>query len=114
MNPATRTRTATALALVAVVLAVLFVLPPPWAFNVLAAIAVLGLLEWAELAGVEHLPARLAYALGLVATLQLGRLFAPAILVWIVLGAAALWWLLAAAWVTAYQLRGIPGLDRPY
>lgn len=90
----------TALVLLAVLLAVLFYLPVAVGVGFLALVVLLGAWEWAAFAGLTRPAARALYvlavaALGLVAWRTSGR--TADWMVW--MEAAALWWLVALAWL---------------
>lgn len=72
-------------------------------------------LEWAQLAGFAHRAMRIAYALvSVVAALASAFVWRgqPAA-VSVLLALGCLWWLVAAAWVIHYQLRGGPTPRQP-
>lgn len=96
-----RTRVATALVLLALLLAVLFWLPAVAAVGCLGAIVLLGAWEWAGFAGLAGTLRRLGYvaAVALGCALAFATSGSSATLAgW--MAAAALWWLVALAWLT--------------
>jgi phosphatidate cytidylyltransferase len=109
MSSSLKARIATALLLAGVVVVVLLFLPPAVA-TVLITIAIFAAAwEWAGFARLTSLAARLAYAAGvsialvLVETLTLDLRWLE-----IVLRAAALWWLVAFAWLALRAQAGGP------
>ena len=102
-----RQRVMTGMALVLALLATILWLPPVWAAAVLVLVVVLAAFEWAGLAGLESLPARLGYVL-LVAALCLllhRTVPGPDALI-AALGAAMLWWFAALLWIVLAPARG--------
>lgn len=112
-----RTRIATALVLAALLLVVLFYLPPGAGVGVVAALILLGAWEWARFAGLEGPVARLSYVLlaAILCAFAWDHTYRP--VEWrLLMAAAALWWAVAFAWVlflprqTNWLGAGIAGL----
>jgi phosphatidate cytidylyltransferase len=100
MNSGLRARIGTALLLAAVVVVVLTLLEP-WIASILVVVAMFFAgYEWAGFARLRSVPARLAYASSIVIVLGVAEMLArdPQWLL-LLLRAAALWWLLAFAWL---------------
>jgi phosphatidate cytidylyltransferase len=100
MNSALRARIATALLLAAIVIVVLVFLPPAVA-AVLISLAIFAAgWEWAAFARITSIAGRLTYAAGIVLLLAGAEILArdPRLLE-LMLRAAALWWLVAFAWL---------------
>ena len=95
-------RIITALILAPVALAGVFLLPLTGFGFFIAAIIMLAAWEWANLSGFENRPFRLAYALAIGAFCGL-TLFLPPFLI---LGLAAVWWLIAFILVKQYPESG--------
>ena len=95
-----KTRIATAVVLALIVLTVLFVLPPIAGVATVAVLLLGGAWEWARFAGLTRTPARLGYVL---ATALAGALAWVSSGDWAgwqwLMAAAALWWLVAFAWL---------------
>jgi phosphatidate cytidylyltransferase len=95
-----RTRVATAAVSAAVVLVVLFVLPPAAGIGFLALLVLAGAWEWARFAGLSGPVGRLLYVLAAAALAAVAwerTRFAPSLQ--LLLTAAAVWWLLAFVWL---------------
>ena len=109
MSSSLKARIATALLLAGVVIVVLLYLPPAVA-TVLITVAIFGAAwEWAGFARLTSVPARLAYAASIsivlvtVETLALDPRWLE-----LVLRAAAIWWLIAFAWLALRAQAGGP------
>ena len=95
-----KTRIATALVLAALLLVVLFYLPPGAGVGMVAALTLLGAWEWARFAGLEGPVARLSYVLlaAILCALAWDHTYRP--LEWrLLMAAATLWWLVAFGWI---------------
>ena len=93
-----RQRVATALLLAALVVAILFWLPPGVAVTAVMVVVAAGAWEWAGLAGIAAQSGRIAYAAAVMLCVAFAWLLAtPAMqaLLW----CSAAWWLAATAWV---------------
>jgi len=102
-------RLVTGLVLAGAVIAATLWLPPLMTIGLFACVTVLGGLEWSGLAGLSQPALRLCYALLCVVPVAVslgGGAAAPQLLRLAVAGAA--WWLVAVAWVLAYQRNGSP------
>lgn len=102
-----RQRVLTAIVLVLALLATILWLPPAWAAAALALVIVLAAFEWAGMAGLVSLPAKLGYALLVVAVCVLLHfaVFGPGVLV-AVLAVTMLWWFAALLWIVLAPARG--------
>lgn len=102
-------RLVTGLVLASAVIGATLWLPPPFTVGLFACVTVLGGLEWGALAGLPQPVFRLGYALLTVAPVAAsfvgGAAVAP--LLWLA-AAGCVWWLIAVAWVLAYQRSGTP------
>ena len=109
MNSALRARIATALLLAAVVIVVLVYLPPSVAAVLISVAVFFAGWEWAGFAKLRSVAARLAYASAIVIVLAAAEMLArdPAWLL-LLLRAAALWWLVAFAWLALRARAGGP------
>ena len=100
MNGALRARIVTALLLAALVIVVLVGLPPEVAVAMIAVAIFAAGYEWAGFARLQSLPARLAYAAAILLVLTGAEILAadPR---WLkgILRIAAVWWLIAFAWL---------------
>jgi phosphatidate cytidylyltransferase len=95
-----RTRVITALVMAALLLGVLFALPPGAGRGLFAALVLLGAWEWARFAGLAAWLPRLAYVLAVAALCALAWRMSEAREQWLALmAAAAAWWLLAFGWL---------------
>ncbi len=95
-----RTRVLTAAVLACILLAGLFLMPPPWAVVAFGAVFTIGAWEWAGFGALRGRAARLAYAAG-AALLMLAawRWTATPGHLMLLLGAACAWWVIAFAWL---------------
>jgi phosphatidate cytidylyltransferase len=95
-----RTRIATALVLVAVLLVVLFYLPPEAGVGFVGALTLLGAWEWAQFAGMTEPLHRLLYVLlaALLCGLAWDHTYSARALQ-VLMAAAAAWWLIAFTWL---------------
>jgi len=109
MSSSLRARIATALLLAGVVIAVLLLLPPAVA-TVLITVAIFGAAwEWAGFARLTSVPARLAYAASIsIALVTVETLALDPRWLELVLRAAAIWWLIAFAWLALRAQAGGP------
>jgi len=94
-----RTRVMTALAAFAVLLIVLFILPPVAARLVFAILILAGVWEWSGLLKLESRSARISYVLLIGALLAAAAGLANEVAVEMVLKIALAWWLIALIWV---------------
>lgn len=100
MSDSLRQRILTAAVLIVVLLAVLFALPPPALLVLLSAVVLLGAWECAALFGLRRAAPRLAYVLLVGAAVAFAwRLAGSRAGLEGLLGAAALWWLIALGWI---------------
>jgi phosphatidate cytidylyltransferase len=93
-----RQRVPTALLLAALVVAILFWLPPGVAVTAVMVVVTAGAWEWAGLAGIAAQSGRIAYAAAVMACVAFAWLLAMPglhVLLW----CSAAWWLAATAWV---------------
>jgi phosphatidate cytidylyltransferase len=102
-----RQRVVTALALAALVIAILFWMPPAAAVTAVAVVVMAGAWEWAGFAGLATSSQRIGYvaAMGVAAWAAWRATAEPAGLA-LFLCVTALWWLIAALWVTFGSRRG--------
>lgn len=108
-------RIATASILSAVVVGSVLMLSSTITFTLFLVIGALGLGEWARLAGMTGIGARVLYAgavVVLVIMLREAVVAAPIALPALLIG--AVWWSLAALWVIAFQMRAQPVLRAPW
>jgi phosphatidate cytidylyltransferase len=95
-----RTRVLTALVLAALLLTVLFYLPPDAGVGFIAAVTLLGAWEWARFAGLEGPTGRLTYVLICAILCALAWDYTHDARRWhALMVGAALWWVLAFAWL---------------
>src|SRR5712671_4773724 len=95
-----RTRMLTALVLAAIVLPVMLLLPPVAGVALVALLLLAGAWEWSRFAGLARVPSRLGYVLGVALVGALAWLSSSAWAGWQwLMAAAALWWLVAFAWL---------------
>ncbi len=100
MSESLRNRVITAAVLIALLLVVLFVLPPIATLALLTLIVLLGAWEWSAFLKARRLWARAAYVVGIAAILPLAWHFsATREGLELQLGAAALWWVIALGWI---------------
>ncbi len=100
MSDSLRQRILTAAVLIVVLLAVLFALPPTAMLVLLSAIVLCGAWECSALFGLRHAALRLGYVLLVAAAVALAwRLAGSRAGLEGLLGAAALWWLIALGWI---------------
>jgi len=106
-----RTRILTAAVLAVILLAGLFLLPPPWAVLAFGAVFTLGAWEWSGFGALRGLGGRAAYAAGfaLVSFAAWKWSAAPAHLT-LLLGAACAWWAIALVWLSFIPPRSHPML----
>jgi phosphatidate cytidylyltransferase len=109
VNAALRARVGTALLLAALVVVVLVALPPDVAVALIAVAIFVGGYEWAGFARLQSVPARLAYAAAVLLVLT-GAEVLTADPRWLslILRIAALWWLVAFAWLALRAKAGGP------
>ncbi|MEQ8230502.1 MAG: phosphatidate cytidylyltransferase [Gammaproteobacteria bacterium] len=108
-------RLVTGAVLATVVIGAMLWLPVAFVFTLCCLVAVLGGSEWAALAGITAAPARAVYAL-LPAAIAVALWFDAAGTQGLLAAALAgcTWWLLAIAWVVAYQYSGGPAVRRSF
>jgi phosphatidate cytidylyltransferase len=96
-----RTRILTAAILACILLAGLFLLPPPWAVLAIGAAFTIGAWEWAGFGALRERGARAAYAAGVALLLLLAWRWSalPAHLL-LLLSAACAWWAIALLWLS--------------
>ena len=95
-----RTRVATAVVLAALLLVVLFYMPPGAGVGFIAGLTLLGAWEWARFAGLEGPVSRLGYVLIAAILCAFAWDHTYTAHAWrLLMVAAALWWLLAFAWI---------------
>ena len=106
-----RTRIFTAALLAVILLAGLFLLPPPWAVLAFGAVFTIGAWEWSGFAALRGRGSRTIYATGfaLVSFLAWRWSAAPAHLL-VLLGAACAWWAAALLWLSFVPPRANPSL----
>jgi phosphatidate cytidylyltransferase len=106
-----RTRVLTAAVLACILLAGLFLLPPPWAVLAFGMVFTIGAWEWAGFGALRAPPARLAYAatVALVLLLTWRWSAAPPHLL-LLLRAACAWWVIALLWLSSVPARHQPML----
>ncbi len=101
MSDSLRSRVITAAILIALLLAVLFGLPPGATVIVLALTVLVGAWEWSGFVEPRRLWVRGAYVVLIAAALALAwRLSGTRAGLELLLGGALLWWLVALAWIT--------------
>ncbi len=102
-------RLVTGLVLAGTVIGATLALPPPVTIVLFACVTVLGALEWSGLAGLTGVGRRVGYALLTVAPVAVAVASDAftAQLLWLAVAGCA-WWVVAAAWVLAYQRSGAP------
>lgn len=101
-------RVVTALLLAPLAIAIILLLPTPVLAVIIAGLCLLALWEWTRLSGMRDRRLRAAsLALATIAFVALW-LWRGTIPVWIVIGAGALWWLLALAWLKAFSFGAAP------
>jgi phosphatidate cytidylyltransferase len=106
-----RTRILTAAVLACVLLAGLFLLPPPWAVLAFGAVFTLGAWEWGVFGALRGMAARLLYAAGVALMLLLAwRWSAATAHLMVLLGAACAWWAVALIWLVLAPSRHRPML----
>ncbi|HWY94220.1 MAG TPA: phosphatidate cytidylyltransferase [Steroidobacteraceae bacterium] len=96
-----RTRILTAAILACILLAGLFLLPPPWAVLAIGATFTVGAWEWAGFGALRGTGARTAYAAGVAVLLVLAwRWTAYPKHLMLLLSAACAWWAIALLWLS--------------
>ena len=96
-----RTRILTAAVLACILLAGLFLLPPPWAVVAIGAAFTIGAWEWAGFGALRGTGARTAYAAGVAVLLVLAwRWTAHPKHLMLLLSAACAWWAIALLWLS--------------
>ncbi len=101
-----RTRVLTAAALAAVLLVVLFSLPPLVGAVLFAAVLLLGAWEWAQFAGLRSWPGRIGYVFATGLLCAAGWYGTRATAQWLALmAAAAVWWAVAFLWLSLAPAR---------
>ncbi|HHH36159.1 MAG TPA: phosphatidate cytidylyltransferase [Gammaproteobacteria bacterium] len=101
-------RLLTAAVLVPLFLAAILWLPTPWVMTLFALVVAQGAWEWAGLAGFAG-GLRLAYVIAIVLLLAvLGRFLNHPWLLWLLLGLALTWWLIALAWIRRSETMALP------
>jgi len=96
-----RTRILTAAILACILLAGLFLLPPPWAVVAIGAAFTIGAWEWAGFGALHGTGARTAYAAGVAVLLVLAwRWTAYPKHLMLLLSAACVWWAIALLWLS--------------
>ena len=104
-----RTRILTAAVLAGILLAGLFLLPPPWAVWAFGAVFTIGAWEWAGFGELRAPPARIAYATGVALVLLLAwRWSAEPPRLMLLLRAACVWWAIALLWLSSAPARHQP------
>lgn len=101
-------RVITALVLTPLAIAVIVLLPTPAFACIMAVLALLGMHEWARLAGLQSQPGRIVALLAgaaLLGTVWWARDTAAWLLV---IAAGALWWLVAMAWLRRFSFAAAP------
>jgi phosphatidate cytidylyltransferase len=106
-----RTRIVTAVILACVLLAGLFLLPPPWAVLAFGAVFTIGAWEWAAFGALRTPVYRIAYAAGMALLMFIAWRWTedPAHLL-LLLGAACAWWAVALLWLCLVPSRHHPAL----
>jgi phosphatidate cytidylyltransferase len=106
-----RTRILTAAVLACLLLAGLFLLPPPWTVLAFGAVFTVGAWEWAGFGALRGSAARLAYAAGVAVLLAAAWQWTavPEHLL-LLLGAACGWWAIALLWLSLAPARHHPAL----
>ena len=106
-----RTRILTAAILACILLAGLFLLPPPWAVLAIGATFTVGAWEWAGFGALRGTGARTAYAAGVAVLLVLAwRWTAYPKHLMLLLSAACAWWAMAFLWLSLGPARHNPTL----
>jgi phosphatidate cytidylyltransferase len=106
-----RTRILTAAILACILLAGLFLLPPPWAVVAIGAVFTIGAWEWAGFGALRGTGARTAYAAGVAVLLVLAwRWTAYPKYLLLLLSAACAWWVIALLWLSWGSPRHHPTL----
>jgi phosphatidate cytidylyltransferase len=104
-----RTRILTAAVLACVLLAGLFLLPPPWAVFAFGAVFTIGAWEWGVFGALQGMAPRLLYAAGVALMLLLAwRWSAASAHLLLLLGAACAWWAVALIWLVLAPSRHRP------
>lgn len=101
-------RVITALVLTPLAIAVVVLLPTPAFACVMAVLGLLGMYEWARLAGLQSQPARIATLLAGAAMLALVWWARDTQAWWMIIAAGVLWWLLAMAWLRRFSFAAAP------
>jgi phosphatidate cytidylyltransferase len=101
-----RTRILTAAVLACILLAGLFLLPPPWAVPAFGAVITIGAWEWSGFGGLRRTAPRAVYAAGIALLSFIAWRWTtdPAHLV-LLLGAACVWWVIALLWLSLIPAR---------
>jgi phosphatidate cytidylyltransferase len=99
-----RQRVITAIIALAVLITVLYVLPPVVAQAIVAAVMLAGAWEWSHLIGCDTALKRWIYVLAILAVLVVVT-FAPGVNAELILGVSLVWWLGALLWSFFYPTR---------
>jgi len=106
-----RTRIVTAVILACILLAGLFLLPPPWAVLAFGAVFTIGAWEWAAFGALRRAPYRIAYAAGMALLMLIAwRWTEYPVHLLVLLGATCVWWLIALLWLSLVPSRHHPAL----
>jgi phosphatidate cytidylyltransferase len=106
-----RTRIVTAVILACILLAGLFLLPPPWAVLGFGAVFTIGAWEWAAFGALRSARYRIAYAAGMALLMLIAwRWTEYPVHLLLLLGAACIWWLIALLWLSLAPSRHHPAL----
>jgi phosphatidate cytidylyltransferase len=101
-----RTRVLTATVLACILLAGLFLLPPPWAVAAFGAVFAIGAWEWGAFGALRGGAARAAYTVGVALLLFLTwRWTADRAHLMLLLCAACAWWVIALLWLSLIPSR---------
>lgn len=106
-----RTRILTAAVLACILLAGLFLLPPPWTVLAFGVVFAIGAWEWSGFGGLRAVAPRIGYAAGISLLMYAAWRWTavPAHLL-LLLGAACAWWALALLWLSLAPARHHPAL----
>jgi len=123
-EPVLRTRILTASILACILLAGLFLLPPPWAVAAFGAVFTIGAWEWAGFGALRGMAARAAYSACIALLLFIAwRWSADPSHLMLLLYAACAWWVIALLWLSLVPSRhestlvlacGLPVLVPPF
>jgi phosphatidate cytidylyltransferase len=106
-----RTRILTAAVLACILLAGLFLLPPPWAVPAFGAVFAIAAWEWAGFGALRGRAGRAAYAAGIALLIFLTwRWTADRAHLLLLLCAACAWWVIALLWMSLAPTRHHPAL----